>query len=143
MKKWVFIWAAVCLTALTACHIETSGNGRLDGYWQLRQVDSLGNGVTVDYAERDVYWSFQHKLLQLSDLHGTNIICRLTEDNQVLTLDTPCLFDRSEGDTPVSDAAVLQPFGVNALQEQLRIVTLEPDRLVLESSVLRLRFRKY
>jgi hypothetical protein len=53
------------------------------------------------------------------------------------------MFDRADGDTPITDLEVLRPYGVNALQEQFRIVSLESEVLVLESPVLRLSFRKY
>ena len=39
MKRLIFV-LTICM-ALVACDIETSGNGDLDGFWQLRQVDTL------------------------------------------------------------------------------------------------------
>ena len=65
--------------ALTSCgmEIETSGNGDLDGFWNLTQVDSTATGVTADVHEQRLFWSVQHKLLQLSDYQNQNPMCLL------------------------------------------------------------------
>lgn len=143
MRRLFFLFSIVCLAALSACDIESSGNGDLDGYWRLEQVDSLNGRQGVAYADKQIFWSFQHDLIELSNLHDNSIIYRLKEENRVLFLEQPCMFDRADGDTPITDLEVLRPYGVNALQEQFRIVSLESEVLVLESSVLRLSFRKY
>ena len=143
MKYRLFVWAFACMALLSACSIETSDNGDLDGFWRLEQVDSVGRGAVTDYSGQGIYWSFQHQLVQLSDQHGLNIIYRLAVADGTLSLDRPYVFDRTEGDTPLTDVDVLRPFGVNALQEQFRIVTLGSESIVLESSVLRLHFSKY
>lgn len=143
MRRLFFLFSIVCLAALSACDIESSGNGDLDGYWRLEQVDSLNGRQGVAYADKQIFWSFQHDLIELSNLHDNSIIYRLKEENRVLFLEQPCMFDRADGDTRITDLEVLRPYGVNALQEQFRIVSLESEVLVLESPVLRLSFRKY
>ena len=143
MRRLFFLFSIVCLAALSACDIESSGNGDLDGYWRLEQVDSLNGRQGVAYADKQIFWSFQHDLIELSNLHDNSIIYRLKEENRVLLLEQPCMFDRADGDTSITDLEILRPYGVNALQEQFRIVSLESEVLVLESPVLRLSFRKY
>lgn len=143
MRRWIIVISMVCLAVFSACDIETSKNGDLDGYWLLEQIDSLTNQQTVPYADRQIFWSFQHDLIELSNLHDNSIVYRLKKESQVLRLDNPCLFDRSDGDVPVTDVEVLRQYGVNSLEEQFRIVSLESETLVLESSTLRLYFRKY
>lgn len=143
MKSWFVVLLIVCLAVLSACDIDTSKNGDLDGYWRLEQIDSLANHQTVPCADRHIFWSFQHDLVELSNLHDNNIIYRLKEANQVLHLDDPCMFDRTDGDALITDVEILRPYGVNSLQEQFRIITLDSETLVIESFMLRLYFRKY
>ena len=143
MRRWIIVISMVCLAVFSACDIETSKNGDLDGYWHLEQIDSMANQQTVPYADRQIFWSFQHDLIELSNLHDNSIVYRLKEENRVLCLDRPCMFDRSDGDVLVTDVEVLRQYGVNSLEEQFRIVSLESETMVLESSTLRLYFRKY
>ena len=79
----------------------------------------------------------------MSDLENNTIIYNLVYDNQQLTLANPYMFDRADGDTLVTDVEVLRRYGVNALQENMKVVSLQSDRMVLESPVLRLHFKKY
>ena len=79
----------------------------------------------------------------MSNLEDNTIIYKLVYDNRQLTLANPCMFDRADGDTLVTNVEVLRQYGVNALQENFKVVTLESRTMVLESPVLRLHFRKY
>ena len=51
MRKWIYLWTVVC-TALVACDVETSDNGRLDGYWHLTGVDTLATSGHRDVSAR-------------------------------------------------------------------------------------------
>ncbi len=143
MRKWFLVQGFLSLLFLYGCEFETTDNGDLDGYWHLEQVDSLSTQRSVDYGQTNIFWSIQFELLQLSNLEDNTIIYKLVYDNRQLTLANPCMFDRADGDTLVTDVEVLRPYGVNALQESFRIVSLESRNMVLESPVLRLHFRKY
>ena len=143
MRKWFIIQGFLSLIFLYGCELETTDNGDLDGYWHLEQVDSLSGQRSVDYAQSNIFWSIQFELLQLSNLEDNTIIYKLVYDNRQLTLANPCMFDRADGDTLVTNVEVLRQYGVNALQENFKVVTLESRTMVLESPVLRLHFRKY
>ena len=143
MRKWFIMLSVLSLFFLVGCELETTGNGDLDGYWHLEQVDTLSSQRSVDYGQARIFWSIQFKLLQLSDLENNTIIYNLVYDNQQLTLANPYMFDRADGDTLVTDVEVLRRYGVNALQENMKVVSLQSDRMVLESPVLRLHFKKY
>lgn len=143
MKRIVYLLSAVCLFLMTACDIETSGNGDLDGYWHLQQVDSLSNNTVCDYSHQRIFWSIQSDLLQLWNLEDQPIICQFTHEHGVLTLSNPCLFDRSAGDTMITDVEVLKKYGVNAIPSVFQVVSLNSDNLVLESPVVRLYFNKH
>lgn len=143
MRKWFIIPGFLSLMFLCGCELETTDNGDLDGYWHLEQVDSLAGQRSVDYGRSNIFWSIQFELLQLSNLEDNTIIYKLVYDNHQLTLANPCMFDRADGDTLVTNVEVLRQYGVNALQENFKVVTLETKTMVLESPVLRLHFRKY
>lgn len=143
MRKWFIIPGFLSLMFLCGCELETTDNGDLDGYWHLEQVDSLAGQRSIDYSQNKIFWSIQFELLQLSNLEDNTIIYRLVYDNRQLTLANPCMFDRADGDTLVTHVDVLRQYGVNSLQENFKVVTLESRTMVLESPVLRLHFRKY
>jgi len=143
MRKWFIIPGFLSLMFLYGCELETTDNGDLDGYWHLEQVDSLAGQRSIDYGQSNIFWSIQFELLQLSNLEDNTIIYKLVYDNHQLTLANPCMFDRADGDTLVTNVEVLRQYGVNALQENFKVVTLESRTMVLESPVLRLHFRKY
>lgn len=143
MRKWFIIPGFLSLMFLYGCELETTDNGDLDGYWHLEQVDSLAGQRSIDYGQSNIFWSIQFELLQLSNLEDNTIIYKLVYDNHQLTLANPCMFDRADGDTLVTNVEVLRQYGVNALQENFKVVTLESRTMVLESPVLRLHFKKY
>lgn len=143
MRKWFIIQGFLSLIFLYGCDLETTDNGDLDGYWHLEQVDSLSAQRSVNYGQNNIFWSIQFELLQLSNLEDNTIIYKLVNDNRQLTLANPCMFDRADGDTLVTDVEVLKPYGVNSLQESFKIVSLESRKMILESPVLRLHFKKY
>ena len=143
MRKWFIIQGFLSLIFLYGCDLETTNNGDLDGYWHLEQVDSLLSQRSVDYGQNKIFWSVQFELLQLSNLEDNTIIYKLVYDNRQLTLANPCMFDRADGDTLVTNVEVLRPYGVNPLQESFKVVNLESRKMILESPVLRLHFKKY
>ena len=53
------------------------------------------------------------------------------------------MFDRTLGDTLVTDVEVLRQFGVNAIYESFYIKSLSKNDMVLESSLLRLHLKKH
>ncbi len=141
--KHLIIYIICIGLLLTGCTIETSENDDLDGFWHLEQIDTLASQNTVDYGGQRVFWSIQAGLLQLSNQINNTIIYRLVYDNQQLTLADPCMFDRTDGDTLVTDVDVLQPYGVNSLNEVFLVISLSGRSMVLESPILRLHFRRY
>lgn len=143
MKKCMMILGVLGILFLTGCDFDTQDNGDLDGFWHLERVDTLATNQSVDYSQARIFWSFQHKLLQLSDLENNTIIYEFDTDGTHIVLVRPCMFDRSDGDTLVTDLKVLEPYGVNSLMEYLTIVSLDKERMVLKSAELMLHFKKY
>lgn len=130
-----------------SCDLETSSNGDLDGHWHLERIDTIG-GSYCDYGDKTVFWSFQNHLAQMSGMEGNPVVCRMEYGDGRVRLFTPCQFDRTTGDSLLTDVTLLRPYGINSLSETFVVVDLTSERLTLETvpeawPLLRLTFRKY
>ena len=145
MRKGVRYWVlgVGCLLLCVGCDFELSGNGDLDGYWHLERIDTLQGGGVRDLSSESLFWGVQFHLLRMTDLASNDIVYRFSQENGQLILSAPCMFDRKEGDTLVTDLEVLRPFGIQSLDEHFDMVRLNTDQLVLKSAVLQLTFKKY
>lgn len=137
----------VCLLAMAACELETSDNGRLDGFWHLERIDTLSTGGTLDLSKQTVFWSVQHKLIQFRG--GTQrYYLRFVQTADSLKL-TEAFADHGHeggangGDIPVTDGSVLAPYGVQAVGECFYKESLTGSRMILRSERFRLCFRKF
>lgn len=145
MKRHIgIVFAAACTFFLYSCELETSDNGDLDGMWHLVRVDTLSTSGVRQMEQEKIYWLFQFKLLQLDDKSGKldNLLMRFEHNGDVLKLYDPYIYDRTNGDKPLTDTSLLAPFGVNALEESFTVESLQGDKMVLRTEKLRLRFRK-
>ena len=131
-----------------SCDLETSGNGDLDGYWQMSQVDTLATGGVADTRESLIYWGIQGNLLQIryseNNLYlGEGLLFMFEKKKPLLTLSSPMVHHLYETDEPIDDVEVLKPFGIYRLEEVFSIDRLDDKYMVLTNDVLRLHFRKY
>jgi len=142
-KSLLVVFAVVILFSLSSCEIESSGNGQLDGFWHLEQVDTLATGGMLDMKDQIVFWAVESTLLQTIDreIQQGYIYNFEYSDNQ-LVLYNPHLYNREEGDPAIGNVDELAPFGVNAMRETFVILRLDRKWMVLQSSTLRLTFRK-
>lgn len=146
MKKIFYLLAFGMM--LVSCEIETSGNGILDGYWQMSQVDTLATGGVADTRESFIYWGVQGKLLQIryseNDVYlSEGLLFRFENNNSILTLSSPFVHHLYETDEPIDDVEILKPFGIYRLEEKFAIEQLDDKCMVLTNDVLRLHFRRY
>lgn len=145
MRRYLnILFFVTAVVWLCSCELETSGNGKLDGMWKLVSVDTLStSGVRAMSGER-IFWSFQHKLLQLDDKSGScqSVLFRFEHNGGSLRLYDPYLYDRDNGDAPVTDTGALAPFGISSLEENYTVESLSGSKMVLRSENLRLNFRK-
>ena len=146
MRKIFYLLALSIM--LVSCELETSGNGSLDGYWQMTQVDTLASGGVADTRESFIYWGVQGKLLQIryseNDVYlGEGLLFRFENNNSSLTLYSPFVHHLYETDEPVDDAEILKPFGIYRLEERFSIEQLDEKYMVLNNNILRLHFRRY
>ncbi|MCI6558018.1 MAG: lipocalin-like domain-containing protein [Prevotella sp.] len=146
MKKIAeFCFFSMMTLVMTGCEIHTSNNGDLDGFWQLRSIDTLSTGASVDARERMIYWAVQRHILEVQDKHDTRnkILFGFSQRGDSLFLYEPRVNNRDIGDTLVTNLSMLQPYGVNDFEESYFIEQLDGGQMVLKSKVLRLWFRKY
>ena len=144
MRKLLYIFTMLLM--LAACDIHTSNNGDLDGYWQLRSVDTLSCGMSCDMRDSMLFWSFQGNLLHVRDNKEEKldkVFMRFTLSDKVMTLTNPIIDLRDSSDLVLTDTTFLRHYGIHDMPETLKVVTLNSSTMILENRVLRLNFRKY
>lgn len=137
-----------CIVLLGSCDIHTSDNGDLDGLWCLTQVDSLHNGVSVEYRDQRVFWAFTAGLMttrQMPYIEHDEYLHHFEREGSNLRVKDAYLSDRVNGDRLITADSlfVLRPSGINTLPEQFAIQQLSGNDMVLSGSTLRLHFEKY
>lgn len=151
MKKIrrIALFVAAGLTALAACDdFQASDNGKLDGFWQLTQVDTLQSGRSEDVAKRMIFWSVQADLLEMKDLHDMThayhgIFFHFSHEGDRLRIYDPVIDNRMISDSIVAEERTLWFYGVYHLEEAFQVLQLEAKKMTLENERLRMYFRKY
>lgn len=142
----IFSLSAFLVFSFTSCELETSGNGDLDGFWHLVQVDTLQTGGVNDTSKELFFWSFQVNLLEFSDrsYHIPIYMARFNHENGQLKVTQPCLYNRDEGNEMVTEENVkdISPYGLNALEETFRVEELSGSKMTLSNGTLRIYFKK-
>ena len=144
MRKIIYIIASIIM--IVSCDIRTSDNGDLDGYWQLRSVDTLATGGSCDTRDSLLFWSFQVHLLHVRDNSNTDlypILMRFNITGNQMTLTNPIIDLRDSSDLVLEDYEILKHYGIHDMPEKMTITTLNSSKMVLENRVVRLNFRKY
>ena len=129
---------------LSACELETSHNGKLDGWWLLTAVDTLQTGGHSNVEVQQCTWAFQGRLLELRDVPGQrgDYLLSFAQNGDDLLLSHPYLSARDSGDIAVQTPQPLHPYGIQTLSEQFSITAIDRQCMVLTSASLRLYFRK-
>ena len=141
--KYLSILFAFIL-CLSACELETSHNGKLDGWWLLTAADTLQTGGHANVEAQQCTWAFQGRLLELRDVPGQrgDYLLSFAQYGDDLLLSHPYLSARDSGDIAVQTPQPLHPYGIQTLSEQFSIITIDRRRMVLTSASLRLYFRR-
>lgn len=145
-KVLSFVFPLLALL-FSSCSLETDNDaGRLEGMWHLVRIDDMTAGTTEDMSSKTVFWSFQARFLQLEEKKGTHssYLYRFSIDGDRLTLSSPYLYDRENGDRPLS---VYEPalafFGIRTLVPAFRIERVRKGEMVLNDGSVRLCFDKF
>ena len=147
MKRIVYILSIVCLLMMTACDVETSDNGDLDGFWQMTEMHAayFSSMEGKDMRESGLTWSFQGKLLELRDAtgHQQDIVMSFEHKGSELRVYNPYFVERDSGDIKVTNAIDLLPYGISNTDDTFQVLELSSDKMVLSNPMFMLSFRKY
>jgi hypothetical protein len=147
MKRLLIYIIGVSLLVVSCDIVHRSGNGDLDGFWQLKAVDTLTNNHTCDMRESQIAWAVQGALLEVRKVDDlafeSDIVFQFEHYSDSLLLHSPYIVKRDVGDVLVTDVSLLQPFGINDTEEGFRVLKLNGSKMILQSKTLRLYFRRY
>ncbi|MGN0282612.1 MAG: lipocalin-like domain-containing protein [Prevotella sp.] len=139
MKKIVFGIISLAVL-LTACELDRSNNGDLDGRWKVQGIDSLVNGKFVDKSQSQMAFSVQNDLLQLSGA-GDVVLCRFEHKGDSLIVFDPRAVGTNNPSIELIDK--LLPYGMTSLRMAYHIDVLTSSKMILKTDVVRLYFDKY
>ena len=144
-----FILIISVISLMTACHMESSDNGHLDGFWHLVRVDTLSIDTlsivgTSDLSQDYFFWAFQFQLLSVRNTQKSpeEYFLRFQRQGDELVLSQPFQYVLQGKDAPVENIDLLRPFGINDQEERFRIVHLSSRRMTLKSHFLVLTMQK-
>lgn len=129
---------------VSSCEFETSSNGQLDGYWQLATIENT-DGQIRDMIPSRQFWSFQVRLLQISDQQFIlpSYLFRFEQRGDSLLISNPYVLDRTSADQPVTDATALTPYYIYRLEQSFYIERLDAEKMCLRGDSLRFFFNRY
>ena len=137
------------ISLMTACHMESSDNGHLDGFWHLVRVDTLSTDTlsivgTSDLSQDYFFWAFQFQLLSVRNTQKSpeEYFLRFQRQGDELVLSDPFQYVLQGKDAPVENIDLLRPFGINDQEERFRIVHLSSRRMTLQNHFLVLTMQK-
>ena len=95
----LLVYSLIVIGVLTACDLETEKAGRVEGMWHLEQVDSLQTGKVCDLSGQRLFWSFERKLMSLTDADGHNVeyLMRFEDTGDSLWVSDPYESNREKG----------------------------------------------
>ena len=150
--KTMGLFAVGILAALSSCTIETSDNGKLDGFWHLERIDTLDTGNSGDYSQKRIFWGVENKLIHIKDVDTASeqFYLRFEQTSDQLQI-TKAYADHwhqdrgdNGGDIPVDQPTDdLRHLGINALPETFQKEALDGSKMVLRSDRFRLYFKKF
>ena len=137
------------ISLMTACHMESSENGHLDGFWHLVRVDTLSTDTlsivgTSDLSQDYFFWAFQFQLLSVRNTQKSpeEYFLRFQRQGDELVLSHPFQYVLQGKDAPVENIDLLRPFGINDQEERFHIVHLSSRRMTLQNNFLVLTMQK-
>lgn len=142
-------FVAISMFAFSSCELESSDNGKLDGFWHLESIDSLENGKTVDMSELHVFWGIEYKLIAATqyDNNTERMFFRFEQTSDSLKI-TQAFINHGHqdngGDIPLTEVTNdLRYYGINNLPEGFAKEALSGSKMILRSKTLRLKFKKF
>lgn len=147
MKIWTIIFLAIITTLATSCD-KVPVNGDLDGMWQVMSITH--NGQVEEVKEQQSYLSIQLHLFQLGTLANSIQYFGYfdhTKDSLYLrNISVPSQHEQAgEDDVLIDerDIAKLHRWGIYRSPDGFKVITLNNDKLVLQSDSVTVSFRKF
>ena len=142
-------FVAISMFAFSSCELESSDNGKLDGFWHLESIDSLENGKTVDMSKLHVFWGIEYKLIAATqyDNNTERMFFRFEQTSDSLKI-TQAFINHGHqdngGDIPLTEVTNdLRYYGINNHPEGFAKEALSGSKMILRSKTLRLKFKKF
>lgn len=142
-------FVAISMFAFSSCELESSDNGKLDGFWHLESIDSLENGKTVDMSKLHVFWGIEYKLIAATqyDNNTERMFFRFEQTSDSLKI-TQAFINHGHqdngSDIPLTEVTNdLRYYGINNLPEGFAKEALSGSKMILRSKTLRLKFKKF
>ena len=143
MRKLFYIIISAFI--LTACELETPSNGAFDGYWQLRQVDTLATGASCDMTYSYIYWAVESHILLVRDIDDENlkILFHFDKSSEELKVYSPHFVVTKDTLIAMDNDSLLTPLGFMGTRDTFAIEKLNHNNLVVRNRAYKLYFRKY
>lgn len=147
MKIRSFLYIALMVIlfpcCFSSCEFEMSDNGVLDGLWQMTEMQKTGEEAK-DMRNTGTTWGFNFRLVELRSYTSTSsVLCRFEHKDGHLRIYEPRDQKHDESDVLITDATILNPFGLYTTSEDFQIEALTSSNLTIKSDKVRLKFRKY
>lgn len=143
-KIFITIGIGLILTLASCGWLETSDNGDLDGYWHVEEIDTLSTGGVCDMSDQTLFWGVQgHLVYYYNSRVGASYFSHFTQNDTILHLYDIHRYDREGGDSLVTNAALLNGFGLHSLDTQFRIERLTGGKMTLSDDSFRIKFKKF
>lgn len=151
---FLFLFSILSISFLAACSFNTdkvSGDGDLEGFWHLERIEYLSTdaaGATTvssvsDLSNQLIFWSFQQKLLELSDKSDeiSTVLCRFIANDGNLTIGNVYI-PSYDTDSLSTDVSLLAPFGMDQLNKTYSY-TIHGSKLTLTGNDRRLYLKRF
>ncbi len=149
MTKRFLLAILSCTCLLLSCD-KLPENGKLDGWWQVTEVQYARDGVydsIVPMKDRKIFWAVQLKLISIQGISNGNTnetLSRFYYSGNQLKL-TEMYIHYRERDEKITDSGFdkLKDTGINGNQADFVIETLNDKKMQLKSDYARIVFRKF
>ncbi|GAA6528577.1 hypothetical protein LPYR103PRE_05500 [Segatella asaccharophila] len=122
---------------MASCDLHTDSNGKPDGYWHLKQVDTLATGDIRDLSKVNSFWRIEGKLAQVESIFFLH-----ERYSDTLRLYAPYIHDWHQ-DSLLKNTDPVKALGINSLNEHFKILYLSGSNMILRDSLLQLSFERY
>ena len=148
MERYIYRLSVLLIAAFTISCEHYLVNGKLDGFWQVQEIEDKASGE-VTRCNGDSYYSFQQELVLLSYVSPEiptgqmkeNYIAYFTYGNDSIAMtDFRIYLDADGKQAPLTE---LVKFGLYDIYNRFLVEKLNKKSLILNSEKSRIVFRKY